>query len=983
MKRIILLLISFINILIASKREINEGHCPLVFNVRKINSNDETKIDSYFINFNVSSINDCAIFCAQRHFCRTADYDPIQNSCSISYTQTLNCYTNYERFSSYIIESMKAKNFIYRITCANYCDSKFNSNPHSSERTQEHKNVINSIHGNEEFGKYIHQVPKIIIELQRKLGGDTEIHTQLIPVERKVEEKIREIKHNNGSLTRQVQKVETEVKEVKGQLIKIGENDDDDVIKKTKGIIEYVEKNNNKEVNVITDDLSKSFNENIVNKLPSFKNFRIVSGDVPLPIQRAPTMKGVKTQVRGDTITYDLPNEPVVVNGRVIGYEEKIDKDGNAVEVFYNSKEYNSHEFMYSSKENIDTDNAVEYCYKVLNQQELMYAGYKRIENISLNECRCACAESWLVMKEPICQSIQYFKDTSICVLNKGDHHGKYDLVYNPNTIYYHTSCTREVFLSTVKSICDFSIGSPKNTIKPAPISKTTTINRNVLSDKITKEMVNSKIMSSEKTSKDCFEVIPGYNMIGVAGGLENNVTLEECKCFCAHGKSLKRFSFQCLSATYFHDQQDCVLNIGDKDLNPKEFVKNYMTNYKVSYIGLTCPFKIMSNTFEDHNLHQCRINDYESKKIEKKNDKIINKNNDDCFVEMPSYVLEGTAMTLETNVTVDECKCFCIDSENRYGIICQSLQYYYDSSTCLLNNENKDSNPEKFMRNEMSDTSHSYFHLKCFTQTMVLSSYTDQVCTNILDQKIQKVELKDEKNKNIDGDLSQDSHLLFSNINQADKNNKMVEKISLKTTKKQEIISITNITTMSPRVTKVPIEMTTRKNIINQDSKPASKTINFDDDNVNDEDDENYIENNEINLEDSNEGYNEISTTMKTTTTTEDDSEYEKTTERVISTTPSSDIGPCTYNALYNRLFNGNKLIKRVDVDSAGQCFQYCHVYKCRSANLIVSSGTGRVCELYKDSIIDYRRADILEFARGGAHFDTIKCQVKEKISN
>ncbi len=62
----------------------------------------------------------------------------------------------------------------------------------------------------------------------------------------------------------------------------------------------------------------------------------------------------------------------------------------------------------------------------------------------------------------------------------------------------------------------------------------------------------------------------------------------------------------------------------------------------------------------------------------------------DECFLELPNFVLEGLALAIENNVTVEECKCFCVDAVSRYGMDCLSIQYYYDSSTCLLNKENR-----------------------------------------------------------------------------------------------------------------------------------------------------------------------------------------------------------------------------------------------------------------------------------------------------
>lgn len=53
----------------------------------------------------------------------------------------------------------------------------------------------------------------------------------------------------------------------------------------------------------------------------------------------------------------------------------------------------------------------------------------------------------------------------------------------------------------------------------------------------------------------------------------------------------------------------------------------------------------------------------------------------------MPNYVLHGTAFAAETNISVEACKCYCMNAESRYGTDCHSIEYYFDSRTCLLNN--------------------------------------------------------------------------------------------------------------------------------------------------------------------------------------------------------------------------------------------------------------------------------------------------------
>uniref|UniRef100_A0A914R1I4 Apple domain-containing protein n=1 Tax=Parascaris equorum TaxID=6256 RepID=A0A914R1I4_PAREQ len=62
----------------------------------------------------------------------------------------------------------------------------------------------------------------------------------------------------------------------------------------------------------------------------------------------------------------------------------------------------------------------------------------------------------------------------------------------------------------------------------------------------------------------------------------------------------------------------------------------------------------------------------------------------DNCFLELPNFVLEGMALAVEDNITIEMCKCYCINARHRYGSECQSLQYYFDSSTCLINKENR-----------------------------------------------------------------------------------------------------------------------------------------------------------------------------------------------------------------------------------------------------------------------------------------------------
>ncbi|VDK49660.1 unnamed protein product, partial [Cylicostephanus goldi] len=88
----------------------------------------------------------------------------------------------------------------------------------------------------------------------------------------------------------------------------------------------------------------------------------------------------------------------------------------------------------------------------------------------------------------------------------------------------------------------------------------------------------------------------------------------------------------------------------------------------------------------------------------------------DECFLEFTDFVLEGTALAIETAITVQECKCLCLKGEAKYGEACQSFEYYYDSNTCLVNKQNRFSTPEHF-NFVPSSQPRSYFEHKCATR--------------------------------------------------------------------------------------------------------------------------------------------------------------------------------------------------------------------------------------------------------------------------
>ncbi|KAI6243170.1 PAN-1 domain and Apple-like domain-containing protein [Aphelenchoides fujianensis] len=652
--------------------------------------------------------------------------------------------------------------------------------------------------------------------------------------------------------------------------------------------------------------------------------------------------------------------------------------------------------------------------------------------------------------------------------------------------------------------------------------------------------VVTSTVPSTTTTSYDiltisghtdrCFEVIPGFMMRSTAGGLEHNVTMSECECHCANSLNSKRYSFQCLSATYYHNERDCVLNLDSRELSTELFMKSAPEENQHTRKGecpRTAPPAAPSTTTTTERTTTLAVH------------------TDNCFLELPHYVLEGTALAVESNVTVDECKCFCVDSAHRYGSECQSVEYYYDTQTCLLNKENRVSDPDRF-NYEPHGVLHSYFDYRCHSEKMILSVYVEQVCRKFIDVRIDEIEptsssldVDDEERENevrlvtqtqlpygskevltfggrrhkaegAEGDekprrwvktlkfVNEDEDATSpmplglspiepeakkegeddgedskgakadgreqdedesdeeeaeerrsgltqrrprqrhrdpagqqsgTNESEEDEEVDAVErkrKRKLRNEQKQKAAKSTT-TTSTTTTTEEPAESTEIEAEVEAESTPttteepstttteeaAHSTI------VQSADSEESVEQTplpplppptttkpragrrgniaeieELEGEEELKKWEATSTTTAAPTTSSTTTTQATTTTRPkprstspVSTTTSTTtttttsrpyllVGNCRYSALYQTAFNGERLIRRFRVQTALQCFSGCHWERCRSANLIHTGGSAKFCELYRDSIVDFRRTDVLYFDRDTVHFDSIHCQ-------
>ncbi|CAJ0947239.1 unnamed protein product, partial [Mesorhabditis belari] len=608
---------------------------------------------------------------------------------------------------------------------------------------------------------------------------------------------------------------------------------------------------------------------------------------------------------------------------------------------------------------------------------------------------------------------------------------------------------------STTLSTTTLTTPETSTTVKPADVD-------NDLLEKREEPKLGSQV--------GCFEVIPGHLMLSSAGGLEQGISLEECMCICANSKTSGKYIFECVSATYYENEKDCVLNIEDRTTRKEAF----QVSENVTYLGLTCSrgealaqhtkadqkagcFPIVSSTTTS----TTATTTFPSQK-------------DKCFEELPAHVLEGTALAVEASVSPLQCKCYCANADKRYGENCQSAQYYFESKTCLINKQNRFSNPEDF--NAITGGQiQSYLEYKCAAKEQIKQKYLAEDCREILPSS----DLASDPESSTENDLKktgttkktpttvakdegdEEDEEEATTSKPKPKNKKRKEKKvkrkahddhEVKTTKKD--IKTTGKTTLKPKRTTIsqkttsstptPTPTTTtakklRRKAINFNIPEAEglDPKDFENDLLDSEDEEKLLkklarkeieEEEEKNKKKKDKEVEKVkkevagedvtvkngeekvklqkpttksksdSTTVKPTSfgtkeskTTkaikqkEDQhkkhdkkSELTKPTKSTTTTTTAEPTTPfngrCTYSAMYSTAFHGIKLIKEISVRSPAECFAECFRTRCRSANLINGEDT-KSCELFRDSLIDYRRPDVLAYDTSAVYFDGIQC--------
>ncbi|VIO89738.1 Uncharacterized protein BM_BM11665 [Brugia malayi] len=472
----------------------------------------------------------------------------------------------------------------------------------------------------------------------------------------------------------------------------------------------------------------------------------------------------------------------------------------------------------------------------------------------------------------------------------------------------------------------------------------------------------------ASKPVGDCFEVIDGFILKGTAGGLEQDVTLEECQCYCANSRSDERYSFQCVSATYYHNERDCILNLQTRNDSPDQF----QLQDNVSYLGMICSVEESKERLVNNNfVHGCRQTASISTSTTIPEKIFMPVNTDSCFVEMPNHVLHGTAFAAETNVSVDACKCYCMNAENRYGIECNSIEYYFDSRTCLLSNLSRITDPKNFNHSIVYTLMHSYFDKSCLTGSDKFPIYMKENCLSTMN-----LVLKDE-NLSLNFRAENDNNRNITLHNEETKN-------IYDSSDNIDLSSSSMISSTNPSHS---IQYTTPQSTYydpSEDVGEGKKTK--ENESQNHDLTTTYVKttmstNDFTTVSDSFTEHSDTTATIFTTTQTEMD--YTISNETLETTSPVEIIkyshhGKCIYSAIYQTSFHGAKLIKRFLVSSPQQCFYGCHFEGCRSSNLLQVDNQTYSCELFSDALIDYRTADVLVYDSGSVYFDGIKCTMK-----
>ena len=90
---------------------------------------------------NLASVKECATFCSQREFCRSAVYNSRTKTCGISYEYTVACASRTQRYKEYKLEEGQGTDLV-QIACVDDCRNREEKDTDKKEKKVPVSNIF-------------------------------------------------------------------------------------------------------------------------------------------------------------------------------------------------------------------------------------------------------------------------------------------------------------------------------------------------------------------------------------------------------------------------------------------------------------------------------------------------------------------------------------------------------------------------------------------------------------------------------------------------------------------------------------------------------------------------------------------------------------------------------------------------------------------------------------------------------------------------
>uniref|UniRef100_A0A914MV36 Apple domain-containing protein n=1 Tax=Meloidogyne incognita TaxID=6306 RepID=A0A914MV36_MELIC len=443
-------------------------------------------------------------------------------------------------------------------------------------------------------------------------------------------------------------------------------------------------------------------------------------------------------------------------------------------------------------------------CFKFMQHRNLQNYGNDEISigmkrGLSLNECRCACANTWKLEEKAPCKSLHFGREEGLCELLNSDHSGKSDLIFNKSSDYHYVSCEKKYLLKTAEKMCnksnehqtfnnegvfnnnnaitDMFLKSELTTNKPeinltknSENSVTTNkseLNLNRNSDAANKPEFNLN-KNSEATNKPEFNLNKNSEATNKSefNSNKNSDTANKPELnLNKNSETTNKPELNSNKNSVTTNKPEFNLNKNSETTNKPEFNSNENSD---------TADKPEINLNKNMNVQQTSTTTQTTKQTTIINAVIdVDKNNQQCFERISGFSMNGTTTaSLEHNVSIEQCKCLCANSlHSRYPFQCASVSYFGDERDCVLNLQNRQSAPEQFTPEP--DQQVIYFGFLCHSKKA--AEFVENVCKNNLETSTTKGNISENyfKSTTISSITQTDSSTTktFSNASEASRN--------------------------------------------------------------------------------------------------------------------------------------------------------------------------------------------------------------------